>query len=312
MRKIILGAILLFSVMGCSEDSAKQDEVANQETSMNIHLSAQKSNITGKDVKRGILPVTVNLVYISVQPWSQNGIHGDGEIDVTRLANTFVFNIVSNDSDGASDGFEIRNFSTGISQFTVTAHSDNINIPNVKAYGSCVGESSILSVNDLFIKWEAKPVAINYTSDVQTIDVKAGINTPVFFTLLPINGRVIAVFQLSDELKDWNYSAKVQTLNDSGLLNSGLIDVDKTHNGVTYLDGLFVNEDNSSRTHTITIFDDKGEKVAEYPVAIDVTNGESTNTIYTILSDQIPESNKLQTTILVPDFKSPPASEKSI
>jgi hypothetical protein len=308
MRKIVLGAILLFSVISCSEDSTGQDEVANQETSMNIQLSAQKTNITGKDVKRGILPVTVNAVVIKVQPWNPNGMGGWGENDQTRLASTFNFSIVSDEIVGASDGFEIRNFSTGISKFTVSANSGTSGEEYV--YGFWTGESSTLSANDLFIKWEARPVAINYTSSTQTIDVIAGINTPVSFTLLPTNGRVISVFQLSNELKDWNYSAKVQTKYDGGS-GTGFIDVDKTHNGVTHLDGYYTYH-GAPLKHIVNIFDDKGEKVAEYPVTVDVTNGESTNTIYTILSDQIPAGNKLQTTILVPDFKSPPASEKGI
>jgi hypothetical protein len=308
MKKIILGAILLCSAMSCSDDSSNQDGAANQETSMNINLSAQKTNITGKDVKRGILPVTVNSVVINVDPWTSASV-GQGVIDGTRLPSVFNFSVVSNDTEGALDGFEIRNFSTGISLFTVTASStttgETIN------YGSFTGESSTSSVNDLFIKWEAEPVAIKYTSTPQTIDVIAGINTPVSFTLIPANGRVISVFQLSDELKGWNYAAKVQTNFNDVLSATEFFDVDKTHNAVTYIDGVNTYH-GAILKHIITIFDDQGEKVAEYPVVIDVTNGESNNTIYTILSDQIPESNQLQTTILVPDFVSPPATEQGI
>ncbi|HKO77740.1 MAG TPA: hypothetical protein VJU52_11000, partial [Flavobacterium sp.] len=274
----------------------------------NIQLSAQKTSITGKDVKRGILPVTVNAVVINVDPWTSADV-GQGVSDQTRLASRFNFNIVSDDNLDASDGFEIRNFSTGISLFTVTANSSIMGEESV--WGSWTGESSTLSVNDLFIKWEAKSVAINYRANPQTINVIAGINTPVSFTLLPLNGRVISVFQLSDELKGWNYTAKVQTNFQNGISYTEFIDVDKTHNGVTYVDGYHTYH-GAQLNHIITIFDDKGEKVAEYPVAVDVTNGESTNTIYTILSDQIPESNKLQTTILVPDFISPLPSEKGI
>lgn len=312
MKKNILGAILLFSIISCSEDSMKHDEVASQETSMNINLSAPKTNLTGKDVKRGILPVTVKTVAIKVQPWNPNFALGAGGPDLTRLASTFDFKIVPDANVDASDGFEIRNFSTGISQFNVTASSSTASsnmMGEVSDYGSWTGESSTLSVNDLFIKWEAKSVAINYRANPQIINVIAGINTPVSFTLLPLNGRVISVFQLSDELKNWNYTAKVQTNYD--MYNTGLIAVDKTHNGVTYIDGTRAYQGVSVK-HIIAIFDDKGEKVAEYPIAIGITNGESTNTIYTILSDQIPASNKLQTTILVPDFKSPPPSEKGV
>lgn len=307
MKKILLGALLLFSAISCSEDDSP-NQVANQETSMNIHLSAQRTNLTGKDVKRGILPVTVNSVVINVDPWTSASV-GQGVIDGTRLPSVFNFSVVSDDTVGALDGFEIRNFSTGISLFTVNASStttgETIN------YGSFTGESSTSSVNDLFIKWEAKPVAIKYTSTPQTIDVIAGINTPVSFTLIPANGRVISVFQLSDELKGWNYTAKVQTNFNDVLSATEFFDVDNTHNAVTYIDGVNTYH-GAILKHIITIFDDKGEKVAEYPVVIDVTNGESNNTIYTILSDQIPESNQLQTTILVPDFVSPPATEQGI
>ena len=89
------------------------------------------------------------------------------------------------------------------------------------------------------------------------------------------------------------------------------MNIDKTHNGLTHLDGFYAYH-GAPLKHIISIFDDNGEKVAEYAVVVDITNGESTNNIFTILSDQIPAANKLQTTILVPDFKSPLPSEKDI
>ncbi|MBF4473427.1 hypothetical protein [Flavobacterium sp. HJJ] len=297
MRKIVLGGMLLLSVISCSDGATVQDEAVSQETSMNINLNSERTSLTGKDVKRGTLPVTVNSVVIKATP-----------VDVAKLPSIFNFNIVSDNNVSASDGFEIRNFSTGISKFSVTANSGTNGEEYV--YGFWAGESSTLSVNDLFIKWAAKSVAVNYITNVQTIDVKAGINTPVSFTLLPTNGRVISVFQLSDELKGWNYKVKVQTKYDGGS-GTGFVDVDKTHNGVTHLDGYYTYR-GAPLKHIITIFDDKGEKVAEYGVVVDITNGESTNTIYTILSDQIPAANKLQTTILVPDFKSSEPTVKQI
>jgi hypothetical protein len=301
MKKITLVGLLLFGLVSCSDDNTIHDEIASQETSMNINLNSQKTNITGKDVKRGTLPVTVNTVVIKVQPWIS------GQIDQSRVASTFNFGIVSDNNVGAADGFEIRNFSTGLSRILVTANSG---VGEEYVYGVWTGESSTLSVNDLFIKWEAKPVAVNYISTAQTIDVVAGVNTPVSFTLLPTNGRVISVFQLSNELKNWNYSAKVQTKYEGGS-GAGPVNVDKTHNGLTHLDGYYAYH-GAPLKHIISIFDDKGEKVAEYAVVVDITNGESTNNIFTILSDQIPAANKLQTTILVPDFKSPLPSEKDI
>lgn len=301
MKKITLIGLLLFGLISCSEDGTTNDEIASQETSMNINLNSQKSNITGKDVKRGTLPVTVNSVVIKVQPWSS------GQIDQSRVASTFNFAIVSDNTVDAADVFEIRNFSTGISRIFVTANSG---AGEEYVYGNWTGESSTLSVNDLFIKWEAKPAAVNYISNSQTIDVIAGVNTPVSFTLLPTNGRVISVFQLSNELKNWNYTAKVQTKYEGGS-GTGLVNIDKIHNGLTHLDGYYASK-GAPLKHIISIFDDKGEKVAEYAVVVNITNGESTNTIFTILSDQIPAANKLQTTILVPDFKSPLPSEKDI
>ena len=304
MKKITLVGVLLFSLISCSEDSSTQDAVASKETSMNILLNSQKTNLTAKDVKRGILPVTVNSVVIKVQPWITNG-----GIDPSRVASTFNFGVVSDNNVGAADGFEIRNFSTGISRIYVTANSGIAGEEYV--YGNWTGESSTSSVNDLFIKWEVTPAAVNYiSSNEQIIDVVAGVNTPVSFTLLPTNGRAISVFQLSNELKNWNYTAKVQTKYEGGS-GSGLVNVDKIHNGLTHLDGYYASQ-SAPLKHIISIFDDKGEKVAEYAVLVNITNGESTNTIFTILSDQIPAANKLQTTILVPDFKSPLPSEKDI
>lgn len=303
MKIKLLLSFLFLSFISCSDDGINDNENVAKETSMNIFLNSEKTNITGKEVKRGTLPVTINSVVIRVQPWATNG-----SIDPTRVSSIFSFNIVADNNAGAADGFEIRNFSTGVSRLSVTANS-SINGQDY-VYGSWTNESSTLSVNDLFIKWEEKPAAVNYISNVQTIDAVAGVNNPVSFTLLPTNGRVISVFQLSTELKDWNYSAKVQTKYEGGS-GSGLANVDKTHNGITHLDGYYASQ-GAPLKHIINIFDDKGEKVAEYAVAVEVKNGESTNTIYTILSDKIPAANKLQTTILVPDFKSPLPNEKDI
>lgn len=303
MKIKLLLSLLFLTLISCSDDSIDNNENAVQETSMNILLNSERTNITGKDVKRGTLPVTVNSVVIKVQPWAISG-----TIDPTRIASVFSFNIVADNNTAAADGFEIRNFSTGVSRLSVTANSSSTGQEYV--YGNWTNESSTLSVNDLFIKWEEKPAAVNYISNVQTIDAVAGVNTPISFTLLPTNGRVISVFQLSNELKDWNYSAKIQTKYEGGS-GSGLANVDKTHNGITHLDGYYASQ-GAPLKHIINIFDDKGEKVAEYAVAVDVKNGESTNTIYTILSDKIPAANKLQTTILVPDFKSPLPNQKDI
>jgi len=303
MKIKLLLSLLFLTLISCSDDSIDNNENAVQETSMNILLNSERTNITGKDVKRGTLPVTVNSVVIKVQPWAISG-----TIDPTRIASVFSFNIFADNNTAAADGFEIRNFSTGVSRLSVTANSSSTGQEYV--YGNWTNESSTLSVNDLFIKWEEKPAAVNYISNVQTIDAVAGVNTPISFTLLPTNGRVISVFQLSNELKDWNYSAKIQTKYEGGS-GSGLANVDKTHNGITHLDGYYASQ-GAPLKHIINIFDDKGEKVAEYAVAVDVKNGESTNTIYTILSDKIPAANKLQTTILVPDFKSPLPNQKDI
>ncbi|MBP1223583.1 hypothetical protein [Flavobacterium sp. 1355] len=313
MKKITLLGLLLFALVSCSEDGTKPDEIVSKETSMNIKLNSQNSNITGKDVKRGTLPVTVNSVEIKAQPWipnSEDKING-GIMDLTRLASIFNFNIVSDNTIGAADGFEIRNFSTGVSRFTVTANSVIENEMSQNGiFGTWTGESSTLSVNDLFIKWEARSAMVNYESNAQIINVVAGINTPISFTLIPINGRVISVFKLSDELKNWNYTAKVETKFVGGS-GTGIRVVDKANSAITYLDGYYTSH-GAALKHIINIFDDKGEKVAEYEVPVEVTNGESTNTIYTIVSDKIPASNKLQTTILVPDFKSPLPGTKDI
>ncbi|KAF2333399.1 MAG: hypothetical protein REI96_04520 [Flavobacterium nitrogenifigens] len=303
MKIKLLLSLLFFSLISCSKDDANNNEIVAQETSMNILLNSEKTNITGKDVKRGILPVTVNSVVIKVQPWTTGG-----GIDPTRVASVFNFNIVADNNTSAADGFEIRNFSTGVSRLSVTANSSSTVQEYV--YGNWTNESSTLSVNDLFIKWEAQSPAVNYISNAQTINAVAGINTPVSFTLIPTNGRIISVFQLSNELKDWNYSAKVQTKFEGGS-GSGMANVDKTHNGITHLDGYYAYQ-GAPLKHLVSIFDDKGEKVAEYAVPVTVVNGESVNTIYTILSDKIPEGNKLQTTILVPDFKSPLPDQKDI
>lgn len=305
MKKIVLVGLLLFSLISCSEDKETSDEIAIQETSMNINLNSPKTNISGKDVKRGTLPVVINAAVIIVQPWTLAG-----GIDPSRVESVFNFDIVSDNKAGAADGFEIKNFSTGTSRIFVRAHSSVPGKGYEWVYGIWTGESSTASVNDLFIKWEAKPVAINYFIPAKIMDLIAGVNNPVSFTLEAMNGRMISVFQLSNELKSWNYSATVETTMGSGS-SAGLMTVDKTRNAVSYLDGYYTTEGKPIK-HIINIFDDKGEKVAQYAVPADVKNGESTNTIFTILSDKIPAANKLQTTILVPDFKSPLPSVKDI
>jgi hypothetical protein len=292
----IIGAILLFSAIGCSTENTNENSEVNQETSMKIGFNYSKTNLTGKDVKRGILPVILTHVDITTDLVS-------GQYDMPVSGNVqikYPFDIVPDETVGASDEFIIKNFQTGRVLFNAKGMTSS------RLLGDTFGVRDHYIVEEkgdittVFNKYNAMNPLILY--GCQTIkNTVAGDNNSIEMNLIPYTGRLISIFKLSDELKGLNYTAKIASYENPYISPAT---VNKENCAVLYLCGNQVGDGNSIGFLNVTVYDENGEAIYAYQVRQTAVKGESLNTIYTITSDNFPSTNHLQSTIFVPEFKS--------
>ncbi|MFV8327626.1 hypothetical protein [Flavobacterium sp. ZS1P14] len=276
--------------MSCSEDTKTHDVIANQETSMKIGFTSKKTNLTGKNVKRGVLPITVDFINIT-----STGLNG--------LTIDYPFNIVPNETVDASDDFIIKNFQTGVISLKVVNYLKGGNTGN--NYREIM-VSDDRSISVIFNDYDKRAPIMFYSSVNKQITAVAGENEPVVFELIPENGRILSMFELSQELKDLNYTAKIEGGMDGALNYHISAIVSNLNNVINEESGGHVVESRNGwiNKYKVSIYNDKSELVMVYEIPYTVVKGESVNAIYTITSDKIPSTNQLPSTIIVPLFKS--------
>jgi hypothetical protein len=215
----------------------------------------------------------------------------------------YPFDIVPNETIDASDDFVIKNFQTGIINLKVTNYLKGGNTGN--NYREIM-ESDNRNISEIFNEYNNHAPIIFYSSIDKQITAVAGENEPVTFDLIPENGRILSMFELSQELKDLSYTAKIEGGLD-GALNYHIWAIASKFNTVINEEsGAHVVESRNGwiNKYKVSIYNDKSELVAVYEIPYTVIKGESVNTIYTITSDKIPSINQLPSTIIVPVFKS--------
>ena len=97
MKKVILFSIVLFSMVSCSTD--KNDEIV-KEASVKV-LFKNNNSLVGKNIQRGLIPVTVDIINIHTQ---KNG---------ESLFIDYPFSLVDNGTVGADTEFVLRNLQMG-------------------------------------------------------------------------------------------------------------------------------------------------------------------------------------------------------
>nr|WP_315215307.1 hypothetical protein [uncultured Flavobacterium sp.] len=295
MKKVILFSMVLFSMISCSTD--KNDEIV-KEASVKV-LFKNNNSLTGKNIQRGLIPVTVDIINIHTQ---KNG---------ESLFIDYPFSLVDNGTVGADTEFVLRNLQMGTVNFSVFTNggfgSGSFGQGNGSLY---YGERMIVaemgSLQSVFDKYSIIKPGIVFTA-TGTKEMIAGINEPITFNLNPANGRIISIYTLSQELKDLNYTAKIEAIwsGDAVLNKDNCVVRYEGTKACYYGNGNIADE-------TVTIFDEMGQVVAVFVVKPNIVNGESTNTIYTVTENNIPAATLISPTIFVPDFKNDLPSNSGI
>lgn len=286
MKKIILFSVFLFSVFSCSTD--KNNEII-KEASVKV-LFKNSNSLTGKYIQRGLIPVTVDIINIHTQ---KNG---------ESLFIDYPFSLVDNGTAGTDTEFVLRNLQMGTVNFSVFTNGglsgSGFGQGNGSSYyGERMVVAETLSLQSAFDKYSIMKPGIVFTA-TGTKEMIAGINEPITFNLKPNNGRIISIYTLSQQLKDLNYTAKIEALwSGNAILNKDNLVVRYEGTKACWTgNGDLADE-------TVTIFDETGLIVSVFIVKPIVINGESTNTIYTVTENNIPAATLISPTIFVPDFK---------
>lgn len=292
MKKCILGLALLFSVMSCSSEDTTSMPGGNPETSMKIGFNSSKTNLKG-NVKRGILPVVLTHIDITTDLV-------DSEYNMPLPGNVqikYPFDIVPDETVGASDDFVIKNFQTGRVLFDAKGITDSRLLNNTYGVRDYFIEEETADIATVFNTYNVMNPVITYSCQVVRNTV-AGDNNSIEMNLIPQTGRLISIFKLSDELKALNYTAQIASV--SGNPSPGI--VNNNNCVVVYLCGDQVGNGTTLETINVTVYDNNGDVVYAYPIHKLAVKGESVNTLYTITSDNFPLTNQLQSTIFVPQF----------
>ena len=293
MRKVILLAAIILVVVSCSND---QKTEIGSEASVKILFNNNK--LSNKNIQRGLLPVTVDIINIHTQKQGEN------------LFINYPFTLVDNGTVGAETEFVLKNLQMGTVNFSIFTNGgfgSGFQFgggDGALYYGQRMVVAETLSLQSAFDKYSVIKPGIVFTA-TGTKDMIAGINDPINFNLKAANGRIISIYTLSQALKDMNYTAKIEAY------SSGNAILNKINCVVRYegTKACYTNNGNLAE-ETVTIFDEAGLVVAVYVVTPIVVNGESTNTIYTITENNIPAATLISPTIFVPDFKNELPSQK--
>lgn len=289
MKKLFFLALCILFSISCSSD--KNSELAN-EASIKV-LFKSKNSLTGKNVQRGLIPVTVDIINIHTRKKGES------------LYINYPFTLVDNGTVGVDSEFVLRNLQMGEVDFSVFTNGgwasnqfgggDPFLYYGIRKIASETG-----SLQSVFDKYSVIKPGIFFTA-TGSKNMIAGVNEPITFSLVAGNGRIISIYVLSQELKDLNYTAKIEAFESgSGILNK--------NNCVVRYEGTKAcfKGNGDIADEKVTVYDDKGVEVAVFIVKPIIENGQSTNTIYTVKENDIPAANTISSSIFIPDFKNDP------
>lgn len=279
---------MLLILTSCTKDD--KNELVQE---VSVKVLFKSNSITHKNIQRGLIPVTVDIINIHTQKTGES------------LFIDYPFTLVDNGTEGVETEFVLRNLQMGTVNFSVFTNGGfgsgfQFGGGNGSLY---YGERMVVAeenetLQNIFTKYSNKKPGIVFSAS-GTKEMIAGINEPITFDLLPSNGRIISIYTLSQALKDMNYTAKIEAIwSGSAILNK--------NNYVVRYEGTKAcySGNGGIADETITIYNELGEPVSVFVVKPIIVNGESTNTIYTLTEDNIPAATLISPTIFVPEFKS--------
>lgn len=283
MKKTLF--ILLTSLLlSCSSENATP---TIQEATIRLGFKTSPPiNKAGKTVKRGILPIELGTINVHSQL--------AGSLPVLH-----TFDIVPDATVGAEDGFIISNVQTGLTTFSADAKSSNSN------QNYCLVEKQTSVSEGFKALSERIPYVLYEGKSTSQITVVAGTNDPITFELVPLQGRIIMLFQLEQAMIDLKYTYKILSpslsYGNTMSFNSnevGSVYISSTYTGVNTLWA----GSNTISSVLYEIYDDKGVRVSAGTLSSTIVNGVSVDTVWTFTMALIPVATATQSIFNVPAF----------
>lgn len=195
MKNVLRISILFLAVLltACSEESdvPKSEEI--QKTNVAFSIDQPTESTTAKQIKRGALPVWVNTITLKAEstyytPYS--------------TSDTYTFDEQNGASDILLDGVAIKE-----NKFIGTTTSDS---PKQRVFTTFTSNSP--TSNGKFSQAldnidNENPYVVYYGKKTQTINT-TGTNS-VAIPMNTINGRVLSVFQVTQDMRDLGIQAKI-------------------------------------------------------------------------------------------------------
>jgi hypothetical protein len=179
MRKIILTAIIAFSIVSCSSDDNTPDAIETKNTTSvtaKIGVGKDAFPATGKNVNRGTIPTTINRITIDV-------VNNNTAIPATQT----IFDLVAS---GGETSFLIENVSSGSNVFTAKATTTGIAKLTVAPYIYTNDATT-----DAMIKGKKDAVPYAKYEAIVGMDIILGTPQEIIFPLLTNHGRIIGTVE---------------------------------------------------------------------------------------------------------------------
>ncbi|OOG63018.1 hypothetical protein [Flavobacterium sp. A45] len=180
MKKIILSAIIAFSIVSCSHDNnSPGDTTGLKKGSVTAKFDVGKDafpTTTNKNTNRGTIPTTINRITVDVVN-TNPGIP----------ANQTVFDLVAS---GGETKFLIDNVSSGANVFTAKATTTGLPKLTVAPYNYTNDATT-----DAMIKGERDAVPYAKYEAIVGMDIILGTPQEIIFPLLTNHGRIIGTVE---------------------------------------------------------------------------------------------------------------------
>lgn len=268
--KTILLALMFLTLFSCSTDDTNQDD-SMKKTSVAFAID-QPSSTTGKQIKRGTIPLWVNSINIK----AKSVVYPTYEVQ-----DNFTF-----DEQNGASLITLSDIAIGSNVFTATTTTDSPQFYQLTNYTINTGtidqkfDTALDNINNEL------PYVLYAGTKTETV-TETGPNL-VQIPMNTNNGRLLSVFQLNQLLKDNNYQAKVTstyTTDNTTALNA----VTKGNELVTFKWSNVNSVQGATVTYKIEVSKINNQNVIlkTYSITQDIKASTSISCYYTINEDGI-------------------------
>lgn len=189
MKKIILSAIVVLVFLSCSQEETQQ---SIQTRDVIFTIDQPTTPKTGKQIKRNNIPIWVNTIKIKA------------------ISNVFTHSVEENFTFDQQNGVSyigLDNVAIGANTFTASTTTDSPQFFQLTNYtvNSGTFESKFATALDNI---DNENPYVLYTGSTTATIASAG-SSVVNLPMLTNNGRILSVFQVTDQLKSLGLQAKI-------------------------------------------------------------------------------------------------------